>query len=141
MKSALKNLNKLQIFAVITFTTLLAGCANLNSQFDCPMKPGVTCKSIDEINVMVDRGELIQKTKSTSPINIENVTAPNLNSPYPIQAINPGEPLRYGETVMRVWLAPYEDDKGNFYQPSVFYTVIKPGHWIGSPVKAVNNND
>ena len=141
MKNALKNFNKLHVLAVIVFMALLTGCAHLNSQFDCPMKPGVTCKSIDEINAMVDRGELIQKTKSTSPINTENVTAPTFNSPYPIQAINPGKSLRYGETVMRVWVAPYEDDKGNFYQPSIFYTVIKSGHWIGSPVKAVNNND
>jgi hypothetical protein len=43
---------------VISTLGLLAGCAGLNSQFDCPMPPGVMCKSLDEVNKMVDQGKL-----------------------------------------------------------------------------------
>jgi hypothetical protein len=38
-------------------TSTLIGCAHLNSNFDCPMKPGIQCESIDEINARVDCGQ------------------------------------------------------------------------------------
>ena len=37
---------------------LLSGCSSLNSEFDCPMKPGVMCQSLDQVNTMVDQGKL-----------------------------------------------------------------------------------
>jgi hypothetical protein len=47
---------------IISTLGLLAGCAGLNSQFDCPMPPGVMCKSLDEVNRMVDQGKLGRST-------------------------------------------------------------------------------
>jgi hypothetical protein len=43
---------------LIVATFLLPGCADLNSNFDCLMKPGVVCKSLDEVNSLVDQGKL-----------------------------------------------------------------------------------
>lgn len=37
---------------------LVTGCAEVNSQFDCPMKPGIRCESLDEINAHVNNGEI-----------------------------------------------------------------------------------
>ncbi len=141
----------LSYFVVLILMMNLSGCASLNSQFDCPMQPGVMCKSLDQVNKMVDQGKLggpesecsacsCCKTCSTPTCSVP-VACCNPVTPYPIAAINPGDPLRYGETVMRVWMAPFEDSHGNYYQPTVLYTVIKPGHWIGNPVKAITNNE
>ena len=51
-----------------------------------------------------------------------------------------GDPVRYGETVLRVWIAPYQDKDGNYYQPVTLYTVVKGGHWIGAPVNAIDSD-
>jgi type IV conjugative transfer system lipoprotein TraV len=64
----------------------------------------------------------------------------NFSTPYPSSGPQPGDPLRYQETVLRVWVAPYEDKEGNYYQPTTLYTVVKPGHWVGNPPKAVSDD-
>ena len=40
--------------------SMLSGCGEFNSQFTCPMKPGVTCQSLDQVNTLVDQGKLAQ---------------------------------------------------------------------------------
>lgn len=123
---------------------LLSGCAKMNSKFDCPMKPGVMCESLDQVNAQVNQGTLGGTSTSMTPTckNCEtqkNKDFGNFTTPYPTIAMNPGDPVRYGETVLRIWMAPYEDKDGNYYQPTILYTVVKPGHWIGQPVKAITD--
>lgn len=145
------------IFSQLVLVAFLSGCAPMNSDFDCAMQPGVMCKSLDQVNAMVNRGELgrsgttiagschtcgyKEATKCVKKFYKSTCYTNKIATPYPIAEINPGDPLRYGETVMRVWMAPYEDTTGNYYQPSVFYTVIKPGHWIGNPVKSICDDE
>lgn len=44
------------------FLSLLTGCAGIYGEsFDCPPGEGVACKSISEVNRMIDRGEIEQK--------------------------------------------------------------------------------
>jgi conjugal transfer pilus assembly protein TraV len=128
-----------KIFCILPMSIVLVGCSEMNSQFDCPMKPGIRCESISSINSRVDRGE-IGHTKSTS-ISVTKVPAMPLYKDSNIgryQYSGRGEPLRYGETVQRVWVAPFEDKQGNYHQESDIYTVVKPGHWIGAPLKETN---
>lgn len=124
---------------------LLSGCASLNSKFDCPVKPGVMCESIDQVNAQVDQGTLGGDATASGCKNCTGVKGRpmpeggNFTTPYPTLAMNPGDPMRYGETVMRVWMAPFEDKDGNYYQPTVLYTIVKPGHWMGQPLKAITD--
>ncbi len=126
-------------------SVLLTGCASLNNKFDCSLKPGVMCKSIDQVNTQVDQGVLggnstASTCKKCNAVNSKQInTRGNFITPSPNLTLNPGDPIRYGETVMRVWMAPFEDKDGNYYQPTVLYTVIKPGHWMGQPVKAITD--
>jgi len=121
---------------------VLFGCSEMNSQFDCPMKPGIRCESISSINARVDRGE-IGHTKSISTPNNKMPAMPIYkdSSIGRYHYLARGEPLRYGETVQRVWVAPFEDKQGNYHQESDIYTVVKPGHWIGTPLKEINAED
>jgi type IV conjugative transfer system lipoprotein TraV len=48
-----------------------------------------------------------------------------------------GTPFRYGETVQRIWVAPYTDTENNYHQDSFMYVIIKDGHWVGTPVKSL----
>jgi conjugal transfer pilus assembly protein TraV len=89
----------------------LTGCANLNAQFDCPMRPGVHCESLDQVNSRVDRGEIGQEMLKTSL------------------------PRHKHETVLPIWIAPYEDTDGNYHQEGEVYTVMKPGYWPEHPLK------
>lgn len=103
----------------------------MNSSFDCPNKAGVMCKSVDQINRMVDTGELQGRAVQSS-----SITTNNEFQPYSLEAgYYPGAPLRYGETVQRIWLAPYEDSESNYHQDSMMYAIVKKGHWIGSPIR------
>lgn len=151
---------KFSVFNVLTIfmlpiVGLLSGCESMNSSFDCQSKPGVLCKNLDQVNKMVNQGTLggadsLTEDASSSCKNCtlspdgksEIKNTGDFTTPYPkisANSMNPGDPVRYGEKVMRVWLAPYEDKDGNYYQPTTLYTVVKPGHWIGAPVAAIND--
>lgn len=60
---------KIIVMGFLLLPLLLTGCAAMNTNFDCPMKPGVTCESLDSINAKVDRGkigrEIILKKQSS----------------------------------------------------------------------------
>jgi conjugal transfer pilus assembly protein TraV len=126
----------------------LSGCTQMNTEFECPMKPGVRCESIDSVNERINRGEIgshgvnasgvssLQKTSANVSLS-ENHNTINSMQNWKDNDFNKGEPLRYGETVMRVWISPFEDREGNYHQESTIYSVIKPGSWIGVPVKEI----
>ena len=121
---------------LLPLVVLINGCAGMNSQFDCPMKPGVRCESLDQVNEAVNRGEIGHAPTNTAASTTAIHSIPSVDaSPLP------GEPLRYGETVQRIWIAPFEDTGGNYHQESEIYTIAKGGHWIGSPVKDMNDGE
>jgi hypothetical protein len=51
---------RLKLAGIIT-SLLLSGCMGMNKKFDCPMDPGVTCKSVSAVNDLVDQGILPQQ--------------------------------------------------------------------------------
>jgi len=38
-------------------------------------------------------------------------------------------PLRTPARVMRIWIAPWEDSRGDLHAPGYLYTEIEPRHW------------
>ncbi|MHB1948908.1 MAG: type IV conjugative transfer system lipoprotein TraV [Gammaproteobacteria bacterium] len=132
-----------KIVLIIISAMLLNACSSLNSNFECPMKPGVRCESLDQVNAQVDRGEIGNACPSCVTLR-QPISYPNKTSSYFYKNeinLRNREPLRYGETVMRVWVAPYEDTSGNYHQESDIYTVVKPSHWIGYPPKESNTSE
>src|SRR5690606_10943155 len=101
------------IFVLINIG-LLSACTT-NSSFDCPNKAGVNCRSLDQINHMVDSGQIRGRTQ----MDVREETKTNLVDGAEFQSFPkappfiPGQPIRYGETVQRIWIAPYEDTDGN----------------------------
>lgn len=125
-----------KILLLIVMTHLLAACSTMNSSFDCPNKAGVSCKSLDQINNMVDSGQLQGRTQMSFYDN-NQAENPEFQSFPTMTSYVPGAPIRYGETVQRIWIAPYEDNEGNYHQDNLIYAIMKGGHWIGRPVKSV----
>jgi len=111
----------------------LSGCAGLSHNFDCPMKSGIRCESLDQVNAQIDHGE-IGNDNLSSQRKFKEVSQKSM---YSIK----GEPLRYGENVQRIWIAPFEDTAGNYHQASEVFVVTKPGHWIGNPPKETNTSE
>lgn len=114
----------------------LCSCSSMNGSFDCPNKAGVNCKSLDQINDMVDSGQIRGRSGFTSKDDISSESAEFEAFPNP-SIYHGGAPLRYGETVQRIWVAPYEDTEGNYHQDSLMYSIVKRGHWIGAPLKSI----
>ena len=48
----------MMVALVILQLSGLTACTTMNSSFDCPNKAGVSCKSLDQINGMVDSGQV-----------------------------------------------------------------------------------
>jgi conjugal transfer pilus assembly protein TraV len=118
---------------------VLAGCTHSDSGFDCPMKNGVRCQSLDEINAAVDKGEFIGKRHSVSHDQLAVIYA--TNGEFKDRSSLKATPIRYSEEVMKIWIAPYEDTSGNLHQASNVYVVAKPGRWIGQPMKKLEGDD
>ena len=137
----IKKMKKLFLILILPILALLSGCAEMNSKFDCPMRPGVSCRSLDEVNAKVDSGEIgSSSTVLTYHPSTKNIS-PHQIVPRLFSELRVRKPLRYGESVQRIWIAPFEDTAGNYHQESDIYTIVKPGHWIGYPVKAINSNE
>lgn len=123
---------------LIMTIVLLSGCSGMNANFDCPMKNGVRCESLDQVNARVDRGDIGRGEMQS--VSLQATQQNPVNRHVQARLVVAGEPLRYGETVQRVWIAPYEDTSGNYHQESEVYTVARPGKWIGNPLAALNED-
>ena len=97
----------------------------MNSKFDCPNKPGVNCKSLDQVNDMVDQGAI------GKDISIKAMRSPEFSPVYfnknGFTDLNGS--LRSGEQVMKIWIAPYQDIHNNYHNESTIYTVVRKNSW------------
>lgn len=92
----------------------LTGCGVMSKgQFDCPAPEGVSCKSISEVNQLVDMGLM------PNPHNLDSATLLRYRRPF----------KRTHEEVLSVWIAPFEDDAGYLHQPGKIAAVITPSKW------------
>ncbi len=129
----------------------LNACSTTSETFDCPTGKGVGCKSISEVNQMVDqvenRGSLasdVEKGKqsivlplsapimATDPLIVERDKAAKDTLSVPLSddmAVH-----RVSEEHLRVWIAPFQDEHGNLHEGSVIHTVLKPGYWRLNPI-------
>ena len=137
--------NKKSIVKVSTITLLLicglqlTGCVTSNGTFQCPYKGKGLCKRLDQVNDMVDRGEIRAGRKARSinylALNDNSTSFGGIPRPF-ATTFKKGEPLRYGETVLRVWFAPFVDKEGFYHHQGYVDAVVKPGSWIGRPLSS-----
>lgn len=125
-----------KIGLILSCTGLLSACADLNSKFTCPIQPGVMCANLDDVNAMVDQGK-IGAPNSTTDASIDNATASLLSQNNAINLAT-GDPWREGESILRIWVAPYEDGASNYHQASLLYSLVREGHWVNNPLQAIS---
>ena len=112
--------------SLILVIPALSACAKVQSGFDCPFGKGVGCRSITQVNQMVD-DEKFDELK----------IAKGKHKTLAVKKDDRGESVSLAQTKIQrmqeehltVWIAPFEDERGNFHEDSVIHTVIKPGAW------------
>lgn len=111
----------------------LTACSTASERFDTDATQGVGAKSISEVNTMINRGEIPgvrgddQETRAISPL-VSTAPLPPV-SLTPIVLSDNTVIHRQAEQVMRIWIAPFQDQQGNFYEASVVHTVQRPSFW------------
>jgi len=103
--------------SVLFLMFLMGGCAVHQSGIDCPPGNGARCRSISEVNGMVDIGERVEM----APIAHLNTAFVNRKEEVEVR--------RIPEKTMRVWMNGFTDDKGDYIQSTYVYTVLEPGRW------------
>jgi hypothetical protein len=102
---------------------MLTGCAGINGKFDCPYKLGISCKSVSEVNDLVDRGKLPAKLVSKNKTAKATVTVNTTVTEW--RGVK-----RIPEKILTVWLAPFVDQAGNYHGGSFLTAVIQPAKWL-----------
>ena len=121
MKYRIQNLSKI---VALFLCTQLSACAISKEHFDCPHGKGVGCRSITQVNHMVNKGQLGKKP---------------LDEPFQSASLPPAllpEKLyddvwvdRRPDRIIKIWFAPFQDEKGDLHEASTLHTVLKPGFW------------
>lgn len=145
--------SRLLLAGGLAATSLLTGCAGMmsgldaNSSFSCKAAPGVTCQSISGVHQNASANNLPFQRNGEANLNA-NAQEPTEEkdkkpvaygakeegsqkvSPRDMVAANSGMPVRQPPLVLRVWMAPYEDEGGDLHDQSYFYTMVHSGRWM-----------
>lgn len=120
-------MKKIQKTIIILVVPLLFGCSSMNSSFDCSSKPGVTCKSLSQVNAMVDRGllgrednSLLTQSQANKHIKLQQSYTAQQNA----QAVIALPTIANSAKRIRIWVAPYQDTQGNYHEASSFYIIV-----------------
>lgn len=163
-------MNRLLAISTIAAAGLVTGCANLSgldasSGFSCKAAPGVTCQSISGVHQNASAGNLpFQRAGNTGSETAGGTegkesadkgksdaeegkhpaygagSANGKVSPRNMEAATSGMPVRQPPLVLRVWMAPYEDEGGDLYDQSYFYTMVHSGRWMIEANKSAISN-
>lgn len=110
---------------LIMMILILTGCANIgmNSSFSCGVGTGLGCKSVTEVNDIVDTGVMtVQATDEQEKAVYSMLT---YYDAYDKSAMPEREP----EKRLRVWFAPHVNIYDNYVEETVVYSVIKDARW------------
>lgn len=151
--------------SLVAGCTSLSGL-DASSGFSCKAAPGVTCQSISGVHQNASAGNLpFQRagdasTEAASSSKNGNATGDTAKgesgegknpvygastvsgkvSPRDMEAASSGMPVRQPPLVLRVWMAPYEDEGGDLYDQSYFYTMVHSGRWMIEANKSTISN-
>jgi conjugal transfer pilus assembly protein TraV len=109
----------------------LVGCAGSLSGLDggkklsCPVSEGVTCKPMSKVYE-----ESTQPAKTDADEQTAEITPPPRGPVHvPPGAENGPVPLRTRPSVMRIWIAPWEDADGDLHEGAWIAMRLDDGRW------------
>lgn len=139
---------KAAFFIPFALVSTLSACGTMSgleasSSFSCKAAPGVNCQSISGVHQNATAGNLPfqreetnggksngDKSSDTEKRSYGATRAEGKVSPRDMNAQYSGMPVRQPPLVLRVWMAPYEDDSGDLHDQTYFYTMVHSGKWM-----------
>ena len=127
---------------------ILSGCGSLNwkSEYSCPGMPdGVVCKSPTEVYKLTENADRLTRDENGAPSNKAQLAAASdgaikhipgqvsTGRNMPRDALPVLEPAK----VMRVWIAPWIDNKQDLHMPGYVFTEVTPRRWSFGESSAV----
>ena len=126
---------------------VLAGCSSMSgldssNNFACSAPLGVSCTSISGVHANAMAGTLPYQVAESQPVASGNsgsgsssaqrqpLTPGGRVSPRDLPAVSSGMPVRQAPLVLRIWVAPYEDENNDLYDQSFMYTMVHSGKWM-----------
>lgn len=139
-----------RILTIALIAGVMSGCANMSgldasSSFSCKAPEGVSCQSISGVHANASNGNLpFQKgtesgesKKKADANDVPKVSSYGASdvqsqkvSPRDMVAASSGMPVRQPPLVLRIWMAPFEDDSSDLHDQSYFYTMVHSGRWM-----------
>lgn len=117
-----------KISLTLILALVLTGCATSKENFDCQYGKGVGCRSITEVNTLVNEGKLGENDpinpRSKSPAKLSDVSISSDFTSADSMIVQ-----RVTEEHLRIWFAPFQDKQGHFHEASIIHTVLRPGFW------------
>lgn len=126
---------------LIAAATQMSGCSIMSfgeSEYSCSGLPdGVRCMSARDVYQLTANGNVPRptdgqgKVQSNTSEKAENVESRIIEDRYVAPSVpNKPVPIRTPAQVMRLWIAPWEDDVGNLNISSYIYTEIEERRWL-----------
>ncbi|MFY0992668.1 type IV conjugative transfer system lipoprotein TraV [Halomonas sp. C05BenzN] len=142
----------LKLVASLGIASVISGCAAFNigeSEYSCSGIPeGVQCMSTKDVYNLTNNGNVPVSLDGGS-VESANQVAQGQRGDMPRAGTSPNDvvsnyvsprlpdrpvPVRTPAEVMRIWIAPWEDDAGDLIVTGHLYTEIEPRRWvIGEP--------
>jgi conjugal transfer pilus assembly protein TraV len=142
----------------IALVVITAGCAQGRSEYGCPGLPdGVVCRDTRATYAATNSADRItadQPPEAGAGVAADPARATGSVSPAQaaagVIAVPAGDfsqgapiiPIRTPAVVMRVWIAPWQDDAGDLMMPGYVMTEIEPRRWqIGHDATVMPSSD
>jgi len=107
---------------------LMAGCTGLDSEshFKCKAPEGIGCSSLSGTYA-----NAVEDNLPGSPARKSSTYARGQEKGRVISGVAPstGTPILSDPVVLRIWVAPWEDNRKVLHDQAYLYAVVDPGHW------------
>ena len=121
--------------------TVLSGCASTltgyesESKLKCAVSEGVACTPVSKVYAMAQAGTLpsqLARSQAQPSELTHNSKGPTVGSMRPFMGspLSSGMPLRSEARVLRIWIAPWQDDTGSLRDQQYVYVTLDRGRWM-----------
>lgn len=113
----------MKLLLLLSSVIILTGCSAWQEDFEQKPVRGMPKASIHEISTKVDRGEI--REDDVGDIRTIGLNSGGNTGTY----FSDGRVSRGYEEVHRIYIAEYEDERGNLHGSHNLYIVVKPARW------------
>ena len=108
----------------------LPGCSmtgmDAQKSFSCKSPPGISCSSLSGVYANAVADNLPESASRAVSVEGKKDQAKSM---VVGEAPTSGAPVLTVPTVLRVWIAPWEDNRNVLHDQTFLYAVADPGHW------------